>query len=150
MLNARSAFTVFDDCEAVSLATGLECKDPSLASQEGADETDINRIVQKWIATGIPPLRNGVEAMFGDFTDAADFRSSLERVRAAERSFASLPADLRQQFGEDPGRLLDFLGDESNRPQAEAWGLVNKRPVAVSDAPVASSPPVQPVVSAGA
>lgn len=132
MMNARSAFSVFDDADEVSISTGLECKDPSLTSQEGAADTDINRIVQKWVATGIPPIPNVAEAMFGDFTDSFDFRSSFERVRRAEHSFAMLPAELRQQFGEDPGRLLDFLGDEKNRPQAEAWGLVIPRPAAPS------------------
>lgn len=125
-MKARSAFDIFEDGDAVSLFTGLECKDPSLTSQEASDETDINRIVETWVRTGIAP-QNPISALQGDFTDAVDYRTSLDRLRAAQAEFNGLDASVRSYFGNDPANLIEFLGNENNRSKAEELGLVVRK-----------------------
>ena len=36
----------------------------------------------------------------------------------------ALPAHLRARFENDPAQLIDFLGDENNRSEAEKLGLL--------------------------
>lgn len=128
-MKARSAFDIFDDGDAVSQATGLECKDPSLAYQEQKDETDINNIVETWVRTGLAP-QTRLEALQGDFTGAVDYRTSLDRLRAAQAEFDGLDAKVRGYFANDPANLIDFLADANNRSKAEELGLVIKAPPA--------------------
>lgn len=122
-MHARSAFDIFEDGDAVSNATGLECKDVSLTHQESVEETDINRIVETWVRTGIAPV-NPIKALSGDFSDAVDYRTSLDRLRVAQTEFNGLDANVRSYFANDPANLIDFLNNENNRTKAEELGLV--------------------------
>lgn len=126
---ARNAYSVFEDGAAWSDATGLKCEDPSLASQEAYIDTDINRIVETWVKTGIAPM-NPIQALQGDFTDAVDFRTSLDRIRAAQAEFNALDANVRSYFANDPANMIDFLQNPDNRAKAEELGLVIKAPLA--------------------
>lgn len=112
----------YDVMEA-SDASGLICDDPSLAQQHARDECDINTIVRRFGLTG--ELPNGVKApRYGDFTEATDYHTSLNAVRAADAAFMQLPADIRTRFNNDAGAFVDFVSDDSNRAEAEKLGLV--------------------------
>lgn len=64
-----------------------------------------------------------------DYTDAVtDYHTALNLVRQADAEFLSLPAPLRAEFDNDPGRLVAFLEDEKNRPRAVELGLVKAPP----------------------
>jgi hypothetical protein len=124
-MKARSAFDIFNDGDAVSDDTGLKCLDPSLTHQESLIDTDINRIVETWVRTGVAP-QTSISALTGDFTDALDYRGSLDRLRAAQAEFNGLEANVRSYFANDPANLIDFLSNENNRSKAEELGLVIK------------------------
>jgi phage internal scaffolding protein len=112
----------YDVMEA-SNASALLCEDPSLAQQHARDECDINTIVRRFGLTG--ELPNGVSApQYGDFTEATDYHTALNAVRAADAAFMQLPADVRIRFNNDPGALVDFVSDDQNRAEAEKLGLV--------------------------
>lgn len=119
----RSAYNY--DAMAVSDETGLFCDDESLTQQNFADECDINRIVETFTRTGDLPNKATLPPNFGDFTDARDFHSALNSVLAAQEAFMSLSPEIRTRFGNDPARLISFLEDEFNRPEAVKLGLVN-------------------------
>lgn len=111
------------DVNEASDASSLVCEDPSLAQQHARDECDINTIVRRFGLTG--QLPSGVKApQYGDFTHATDYHSALNAVRAADAAFMELPADVRTRFNNDPGALVDFVSDASNRAEAEKLGLV--------------------------
>lgn len=133
-MRARSAFDIFEDGDEMSQETGLECLDPSLTSQESADDTDINRIVETWVRTGIAP-RNPITALTGDFTDAVDYRASLDRLRAAQTQFNGLDAKVRSYFANDPANLIDFLQNPDNRAKADELGLTMPKAVEPPPAP---------------
>lgn len=112
-------------------------KEPDRTQQSAKDECDINLIVAAaQRGAGIKHVNPAVP-QYGDFTGLPDYKSALLMVNKASDMFMSLDAFVRERFGNDPGRLLDFLSDDKNRDEAIKLGLV-KAP----DAP----PPVDPVV----
>ena len=123
----------YDTMEA-SDASALKCEDESLAQQNMRDECDINVILKRFAVTGQLP-ENVRVPQYGDFTNAMDYQSSLNAVRAAEASFMQLPAELRLRFANDPQKLLEFVANDDNRAEAEKLGLVQPK-AAPNPAPV--------------
>jgi phage internal scaffolding protein len=113
------------DKDAASNESGLACEEPSLAQQHFKDECDINYILQKFNVTGLLP-ESTLSPRYGDFTGIGDYHSALNRVIAAQDEFEALPAQIRARFDNDPSKLIEFLDDENNRPEAESLGLVEK------------------------
>lgn len=113
------------DTDAASNESGLACEEPSLAQQHFKEECDINTILQKFSITGILP-EAPLSPRYGDFTGIGDYHTALNRVIAAQEEFEALPAQIRARFDNDPAKLIDFLDNEANRPEAEELGLVEK------------------------
>lgn len=112
----------YDTMEA-SDASGLSCPEPTLAQQHAREETDINTIVRRFGLTG--ELPNNVRVpRYGDFTAVSDYQTAMNMVMEANEAFMQLPADVRSRFNNDPGALVDFMSDDSNRAEAEKLGLV--------------------------
>lgn len=114
------------DTNAAGDEDAIHCKDPSLAQQQFAEESDINFIADRYGLTGELPTVLKMPA-YGDFTGIYDFQSANNAVIAARDQFLTLPAKLRARFDNDPQKLLAFLHDEENRPEAEFLGLVEPR-----------------------
>lgn len=113
------------DTDAASNESGLACEEPTLAQQHYKEECDINTILQKFSITGILP-EAPLSPRYGDFTGIGDYHTALNRVIAAQEEFEALPAQIRVRFDNDPAKLIEFLEDETNRPEAEELGLVEK------------------------
>jgi len=101
-----------------------EFKLPSRTVQSEADSVNINSIVARARAGGSVPSLTSREPRYIDVSEVGDYREALHRVRAAQEAFMTLPAIVRARFENDPARLLVFLGDPANRPEAEKLGLV--------------------------
>ena len=114
------------DQDAASNESGLGCEDPSLAQQHFKEECDINTILQKFNITGLLP-ENPLSPRYGDFTGISDYHTALNRVIAAQEEFDGLPANIRSRFDNDPSKLIEFLENSENRPEAEQLGLVEKQ-----------------------
>ena len=130
------------DTDAASDASGLKCEDPSLAKQSFAEECDINTIVKRFGIDYVPP--EGVRApMYGDFTEITDFRGALEAVESARASFMAMPARVRAEFENDPGRFVEFCSDERNAARMVELGLavIDKSTVPPTPAPTPSPAP---------
>lgn len=124
------------DTDAVSDATGLECRDPSLAIQSQKDEADINTIVRNFGLTGkIPDVVYMPE--YGDYTDVTDYRGAVEAIRQAEEGFLTLPGEVRARFENSPQAFMEFVHDPSNAEELVNMGL-RVRPVV--EAPPAPMP----------
>lgn len=103
--------------------------DPGLTDQSQKDDCDINRIMARYRETGylVDPMHPGTrQPLFGDFTEIPDYQGALEVISAADAAFASLPANVRDRFGNNPQQIFDFLSDENNRDEAIALGLIDK------------------------
>jgi phage internal scaffolding protein len=113
------------DKDAASNESGLHCEDASLAQQHYKEECDINTILEKFNITGMLP-ENTLSPRYGDFTGIGDYHTALNRVIAAQDEFEALPAQIRARFDNDPAKLIEFLDNSDNRPEAEELGLVEK------------------------
>lgn len=113
------------DLDAASNESGLACEEPSLAQQHFKDECDINNILRQFNITGLLP-QSPLSPRYGDFTGIGDYHTALNRVIAAQEEFEALPAQIRARFENDPAKLIEFLEDDNNRPEAESLGLVEK------------------------
>lgn len=126
-----------DESMFYSAETALECKDESLTVQSQAEEADINTIVKRFGVTGMLPL---VERppLNEDFTEVFDFRSAMDMILAAQRSFEGLDANVRKRFGNDPAEFVEFCGNPDNLDEMRKMGLA----VPKVDPPVSSEPSV--------
>ena len=121
------------DTDAASDESGLACEEPSLAQQHFKEECDINNILQKFNITGLLP-EAPLSPRYGDFTGIGDYHTALNRVIAAQEEFEALPAQIRARFDNDPAKLIEFLDNSDNRPEAEKLGLVEKAAAEVVEA----------------
>lgn len=116
------------DADADAVATGLECKDPSLAQQHARDDSDINTIVNRYLKSGVLPV---IPMPPGDeeFADIFDFQSAMNVIAAANQAFGRLPAEIRKRFGNDPADFVRFCSEEdengklANLPEMRKMGL---------------------------
>lgn len=112
------------DSDSHSSTHGIEFKDPSKTVQSDARQADINEIVKQFGVTGQLPYGNA-QPVFDDFTSfPTDYHTALNYINEADGAFMELPASVRTEFDNDPGKLLSFVADGSNRARAVELGLV--------------------------
>lgn len=96
--------------------------DKDMAIQSAKEECDINVIVRRFGLTKVLP-DVPLPPTYADFTEAGDFRESMEAIRMAKESFMQLPADVRSKFRNDPGAFVDFCSDPENLDEMREMGL---------------------------
>jgi len=115
------------DTDVVSHETGLYCEDVSLAKQSFADECDINVIVARF-GIGYEMPEGVVPPTYADFTGVMDFHTACNAIAQANEAFDALPAEVRYEFNNDPGRFVDFCSQEQNLPRLRELGLAVPAP----------------------
>ena len=118
-----------------------DCGGISRTKQSFADECNINKIIAKFRKTGMITHLKATGGQYGDFTGVTDYRAALDAIREADASFATLPADIRRQFDNDPGQFLQFVSNPDNREALVDMGLVAKTP-SEPHTPEGARPPV--------
>lgn len=107
--------------EAMSFETGLMCDESEDKTvQSGKEDADINVLVRRFGLTGNLAKPN-VEPFYGDFSEAIDYQSALNRVIEADHAFNAMPVEVRNRFENDPGKLWEFLHGE-HTPETLAEG----------------------------
>lgn len=101
----------------------VEFPTPSLAKQSFAGECDINKIMRKFEKTGLISHNNSVAGRYGDFLSAPEYHDACNAVIAADSAFQSLPAKIRERFGNSPASFLDFAQDPENLEEMARMGL---------------------------
>lgn len=98
--------------------------EPTKTQQQFKDEADINHIMRKYgadpVAFNALTRKGGV---YADFSEIKDYHGMLQEVADAQDAFASLPADLRSRFENDPGKLISFLQNPKNYDEGVELGL---------------------------
>lgn len=118
---------------------------PLITKQSMAAQTDINQIMNRWVAHGIPPVASGKEPTYGDFANAQDFHASLNAVMAAQDQFDRLPAHIRKHCNNDPGEFLDLVYDPLRQAELVELGLKpDTVPAAAQPKPVEEPPAPAP------
>lgn len=111
-------------------------QEPSRTQQSQKAEADINNILAKHQVN--PLLAGGIgtrTATWGQTFPKMSFHEMSNKILEAQRQFDELPSIIRTEFDNDPGKLLDFIGDEKNRKRAQELGLI-ETPEAPDDKPV--------------
>lgn len=98
--------------------------------QSDKDAADINNIMRRFETTGALPNMIRQEPAYGDFSNAVDYRESLDIVMKAREQFANLNAKIRARFENDPAQFLEFCNDEKNLPEMAKMGLLTPEAVA--------------------
>lgn len=107
----------------------------SRTKQQFVEECDINTIMRRYQSTGIlPGMERAAGARYIDCT-GADYQEAMLLVASAKTAFAEMPAQIRDRFGNDPRRLMEFLEDDRNLEEARELGLA--RPEAKAATPLA-------------
>lgn len=84
--------------------------------QSESDQCDINKIMERFNRSGKLPSMQTIPAQYGD-ARVVDFATAQQIVKDAKNQFASLPAQTRKHFGNDPQAFLNALNDQSEDNQ---------------------------------
>lgn len=115
------------DRDESSKRTATTCEVESRTQQQFADETNINKIMERYGITGTVPT-NVRPVLPDEYEEVFDFQTAVNTVRKAQESFMQMPAGVRQRFSNNPQIFTEFFMQEENRAEAEKWGLVLPRP----------------------
>lgn len=119
--------------------------DPGRTEQAHENDTNINKIMAKYVKTGEFPHTARGPGQYGDFASHADFHAAQNQILDARAQFMSIPAEIRREFDNDPGAFLDFINNPDNDEQAREMGLLEpKPPEPPSAAPPAPAVPAAP------
>lgn len=95
---------------------------PSLTQQQFKDDCDVNFIMDKYMKTGVWPATDK-KGMYADVSEIGDYQSMLEQVKLADEAMMTLPPELRNRFGGDPGAFIAYLQDPANYEESVKLGL---------------------------
>ena len=101
---------------------GIIFDQPSMTEQSHRKACNINTIMAKYKKTGLLPIRQ-IPAAYGDFSGAEDYMTSVNRIMMAQEEFMNLPADIRKQFDNSPGKFLEFVYNPENAQALVDMGL---------------------------
>lgn len=150
--------TAFDNPVRVSFKSDL----PSRTKQQFAAEANINNLIDRYKNTGayyspLSMMNNGRGApSYEDISGLSDVAEAIDTVRKAGEIFASLPSQVRLQFGNNPAAFVAWSQNPANLKHLAALGVVDlpreliegdKKPVPT--APAAAPEQHKPTATAG-
>ena len=107
---------------------GIEFTEPSKTLQSAAAECDIYNIINQFQTTGIVThVASGIP-QYVDVSEVPDYQSALEVIMNADEQFAALPSNVRREFDNDPGKLLEFIQNPDNYERGVELGLFVAKP----------------------
>lgn len=106
-----------------------------------AQRTNVNYLMKQYRQTGkMPDPAHLLERqqVFMNCVGLGDFAAIQQQIVDAGRAFMGLDPRVRAKFRNRPENLMEWLGHEENRKEAEELGLIEKR------SPEAPQPDPQP------
>ena len=91
--------------------------------EAGREDTDIKEVLAKYGC--LKPIEKDVEAIYGDFTEYNDLRTSIEKSRKSMEMWDELPVEIKNKFNNDVHEFID-RGAEWAKSEVEKM----KKPVA--------------------
>lgn len=131
---------------------------PTLTQQHSKDETDINKIMARYIKTGVIDHVAKYQGQYLENNDL-DYHASQNIIIQADVMFSELPSSVRREFNNNPAEFLHFVSDEENHAKLADMGLTNNPPeippIEQEKAPIgektpqkAKAPPKEPAPAA--
>lgn len=96
---------------------------PSMTDQSYKEATDAKNVVKTFLKTGLVTHINKSASYFADVSDIEDLYESMSKVKAVEKYFMELPAELRKKLDNDPRKLLEVIVDPEKQQLQEELGL---------------------------
>lgn len=121
------------------LRVQINCSEGGRTRQSEKDACDVNKIIKRFVKTGVIEHLNRRIPAYGDLT-ALSLQDALNLQIEATESFMALPAAVRKRFGHEPLAFLSFVEDPANADEMVELGLATKKvqaekPVDKSEAP---------------
>ncbi len=120
--------------------------------QSFADETNIEKIMARADRAGTISHLQKFEGVYADYSDF-DFAEQTNNLAKGRQIFSELPAELRQEFGQDPDKFFAYVNDPGNKdnldqllPGLAAPGkqIIDVANVTPPDDPPVVDPPADP------
>lgn len=106
----------------------IDCSgDELLTEQNHKGSVDINNIVSKQGVDRIAETNN-VLALSFDTNPYNNFQEMMEKVAVGKSAFASLPAQTRDEFDNNPAKYMDYVQNPENRESLIKRGWVEPAP----------------------
>lgn len=106
----------------------------SRTKQSFRDGTKVDQILKQYATRGVNPNDVGLfqshvigNMNFGVQPDT-DYQQQLNRVIEMKQKFLRLPATVRDKFLNDPARMISWLANPKNIPDAIKLGLLSDDP----------------------
>jgi len=90
--------------------------------QSHKDEVNINNIVKRH-GMDLIAKTAALQQFKYDDNPNNDFQETMNAILKAEKSFSSVPSEIRKQFDNDPAKFMDFIHNADNQQQLIDWGL---------------------------
>jgi len=103
---------------------GIKFGKETKVQQQFKEDTKISVMMSRFRNTGTLPQGNAKEPLYLDHTKIGDYTEMLNTVTRTQQQFMNMPARIRARFHNKPQELLDFLGNEDNRKEAQELGLI--------------------------
>lgn len=94
----------------------------SKTEQAHAQQCDINYILKEYQRTGIIRHAHENQGRYDDVS-AVDYQHALNVVADTKSMFEALPSNVREEFGHDPARFLDFARNPENGLKMQEMGI---------------------------
>lgn len=95
---------------------------PGKTEQSHRKQCDINYILKDYAKTGIIKHAHANAGRYDDVSNI-DYQTALNIVADTKSMFEGLPSLIRNEFGNDPGRFLEFVRDPANGPRMQELGI---------------------------
>lgn len=121
----------------------IKFTEKSLTQQHLKDETNINRIMEKYERSGVITHLSSRIAQYGDFSNVGTFHQAMVKLQEAQNLFNDVPSEIRKKFDNDPAKFIEFCSDENNIEELREMGLAEPAPVikkSAVDPPITPSP----------
>jgi len=116
--------------------------------QAHKEEVNINNIVKRH-GMDLIAKTAALQQFTYDDNPNNDFQETMNAILKAEKSFDSVPSEIRKQFDNNPAKFMDFIHNPENNQQLIDWGLAKapetKQPVEVVVTNQPETPPDVPV-----
>lgn len=99
--------------------------EPTMTQQHSKDEVDINKIMARYIKTGVIDHVQKYQPQYTE-NNEVDYHESMNVIRKADEMFLELPSSVRKTFHNDPAKFLEFVNDENNIDKLSEMGLTSK------------------------
>jgi len=81
-----------------------------MTKQSFLNETNVNKIIERHARLGTLSHLEQWGGQYGDLT-GFDFQTAQNQIAKANSMFEKLPAEVRSEFSNDPGRFFEYVND---------------------------------------